>query len=180
MPAENRVKTYTEYPGTDSEVEGSELNESQDKSTFLYAATEEVVGLPAWSWRNGTGFAGATVISGEYTIAANADEVLDNDRDWRDRQCLMFIGRVNAANRLPSGANHTWNNVDEFQWTHWNTQDGVAIGGAFAADDPWWKPFGGWDFHIYADSTNGYLYASEDDGAARYFYWIALLTGATE
>lgn len=180
MGDENRIKTYAAYPAAASEVEASEMNQLQDACTFLYGATETTATLPVYSWSGGTGFAGCTTFFGEYTIAAGADEALENSRDWRNRQLLIFVARVSAANRLPSGANHSFANVDEFAWTSFNTQDGFTIGGPFAGDHPYWQPFAGWAFHLYADPTNGYLYASEDDVAARYIYLMAFFTDATE
>ena len=181
MPDENRVKTYTAYPAANSEVEASELNALQDKITWLDAAENEVAGLPTYDYDGATGFAGATILYNEQTVTQNTDEVIDNSRDWRDRQALMFCCRVTNQNELPSGANHNWSNIDELSWTHFNTQDGIAIGGPFAANEPWWQPFAGWNLYIYADSTNGYLYVSDDDNVAdRYIYYMFLLTDVTE
>jgi hypothetical protein len=162
---EHRIRSYADC----AQVTPYSLNEFQDRSQMLVEANQEEGALPAT-------FLGGTWITGEYTIAAGADKIIDNSRDWRGRMAdMVYRDVLQGNNRLPSKANHTPNLLQNKNYLYWNTKTGVAVGGPFGAGTNAWAPVANVD--IYVDNVNGYLYCTNSTGAPIEIYLQVLFTG---
>jgi hypothetical protein len=153
-------------------LSATELNTLQASVMMAQEADQEEDGLPA-------SFYGTKTICGEFTLGAGVEGLaldMSNEYwrcvpyDFRDRMCTITLCTVTAADRLPSGANHCPGNIANTYTARFNTKSGQAIG-AFSTVA--WNP--AVDLYIYADSTNGHLYA-DSGGTGYYFYFMATFT----
>jgi len=167
----NRALTLDDDAGA-RVIDGDELNTLQSTVMMALEADQEEDGLPA-------SFYGTKTVCGEFTLGAGVEGLaLDMGYeywrgvpyDFRNRMCTITLCTVPAANCLPSGANHTPTNISATYRARFNTRAGQAIGG-FTTQA--WNPVA--DLYVYADSTNGHLYA-DSGGAGYYFYFMATFT----
>ena len=171
----DRAVTLADDPGA-RVIDADELNTLQASVSMAQEADQEEAGLPA-------SFLGTKTICGEFTLGAGVEglalDMIDEywrcvPYDFRNRMCTITLCTVTAANRLPSGTSHTPSNIANTYTARFNTKDGQAIG-AFSSVA--WNP--AVDLYIYADSTNGHLYA-DSGGAAYYFYFMATFSAPTD
>lgn len=162
-------------PASGAEVTGSIMNELQDRTVIMKPLTEEEDGLAALDPPNGNGWVGATWYYYEGSHGASSDLVIDSVRDWRNRETLMIVQRVGAANEVPSAANHAPGRVLDGGILIWNTKSGVTLGGGFGAGTASWKPCAGADLYIYARDTNGNLIISNTNVGVTYHVYATIL-----
>jgi hypothetical protein len=172
VPLINRVVTAADGV----ELTGSHLNELQDRTVIMRACTDEDEGLALIDPPNSTGFMGAIWKYGEFTLAAGNNVVMDNTRDFKNRHFNMVVVNCGAANELPSGANHYPGAPLTLAQLCWNAKAGEPVGGPFGAGTSAWKPFGGSNLYLFADSTTGFLTAENTDGAATYWFYVLVLS----
>lgn len=181
MPAANYVTEYGAVSASlEEELKGSDLNEIQDRTEIIVAASEQEGSMPAHKWNDSsgqTGFAGGTWLFGEMTLANNTTKVIDSTSAYLNCWADMRVVTVAAAADLPSGANHDpTNNILTAGHTLFDTKSGAAAAGGFGAADSAWNHSG--NLWLFADSANAGLSARNDGaGGAIYFYWLILMTG---
>ena len=181
MPAANYVTEYGAVSASlTEEIIGSDLNEIQDRTEIIVAASEQEGEMPPRKWNDATGqtgFAGGTILYGEMTLANNTTKVIDNSSAFLNCWADMHVVTVANANELPSGANHDpTNNTLTAGHELWDTRDGAAAAGGFGAADSAWNHSG--DLWLFADDANAGLSARNDGaGGAIYLYWVIIMTG---
>lgn len=163
MPVENRIVTAADG----GKIGATELNELQDK--LISARQTDVKQTTYQDSVNAEPWQGATVIFGEWTIAAVTEDTIDDTRDWRRSTLIIKVCRVAAANELPSGANHDpTNNLAASDWTIWNTNHGATTLDLTLAYNPWGNTY------IYAEEISGDLMIYNSAGVPTYDYLMII------